>query len=149
MIRNKRIMRLAAAILCLAVIGSGMPVYAAAEAAPEETDPLPETYLLQLEQTEHGELLADGTKVETRGVVAGETVILQAFPADTLREDQVGQGLGIVTVPTRQQVLEPLIPIGVRHAVADHHGKAARLQGGGGDVRTGRRHPDTHRQAAA
>ncbi len=82
MIRNKRIMRLAAAILCLAVIGSGMSVYAAAEAAPEETDPLPETYLLQLEQTEHGGLLADGTEEETRGVVTGKTVTLQAFPED-------------------------------------------------------------------
>ena len=80
--KGKSILRLAAAILCLAVTGSSMPVYAAAEVTPEKINPLQEGYLLQLEQTEHGRLLANGTEEGTREVVAGETVTLQAVPEE-------------------------------------------------------------------
>ena len=45
--------------------------------------------------------------------------------------------------------MEPFVPAGVCHAVADHHGEAAGLQRHGGYIRCGRSAPQSHRQAAA
>lgn len=79
--RNKNAARLVAVMLCLAITGSGMPVYAESEIVPE-TEAVPTTYRLQLEQSEHGKLLANGTEDENMEFVAGETVTLQAVPEE-------------------------------------------------------------------
>ena len=76
-------------------------------------------------------------------------VILQLFPADAFRQNEICQRLRVIAAPSGQQVLQPVIPVGVCHTVADHHGKAPRLQRHGGEVRGGGAAPKPDRQAAA
>ena len=66
-----------------------------------------------------------------------------------LTEKKIGQRLGIVSRPACQQILEPLVPGGIRHTVADHHQEAPRLQGEVGDIRRRRCPPEPCWQRAA
>ena len=65
-----------------------------------------------------------------RGKVQAQrtAVVISPPPLVRLPENQAGQHIGVLPLPARQQVLDPLVVPGIGHAVADHQQERILLQ---------------------